>query len=68
MCGALVAYSGWESAFYVIGCITLIWFAFWWMLVFDTPETHPRISKSEKDLIEASLAGNVDLKKSIPVP
>jgi ACS family sodium-dependent inorganic phosphate cotransporter len=36
--------------------------------VYDTPEAHPRISKSEKDLIEASLAGNVDLKKSLPVP
>jgi hypothetical protein len=33
MCGALVAYSGWESAFYVIGCITFVWFAFWWFLV-----------------------------------
>jgi sugar phosphate permease len=68
MCGYLVVHSGWESAFYVIGCLTIVWFGFWWLLVFDNPESHPRISKSEKDLIEASLAGNVDLQKSLPVP
>ena len=39
---------GWESAFYATGAITFAWFAFWWLLVFDTPETHPRISPEEK--------------------
>ena len=68
MCGALVALSGWESAFYVIGCITIVWFGFWWCLVYDGPELHPRISKSELDLIKASLAGNIDQKRSLPVP
>ena len=68
MCGALVAAAGWESAFYVIGCITIAWFLFWWCLVFDSPESHPRISDSEKNLIESSIAKNVDLRKSHPVP
>ena len=68
MCGALVVAAGWESAFYVIGCITFVWFLFWWFLVYDSPEVHPRITQSEKDLIEASIAANVDLRKTYPVP
>ena len=40
---------GWESAFYATGAITFAWFAFWLLLVFDTPETHPRISPEEKE-------------------
>ena len=37
MCGILIDSFGWESAFYVIGSITCVWFVFWWFLVFDTP-------------------------------
>ena len=48
LCGILIDRFGWESAFYVTGAATFVWFVFWWLLVFDTPETHPRISPEEK--------------------
>ena len=55
LCGILIDEYGWESAFYVTGSATFVWFVFWWLLVFDTPEKHPRISPEEKDRIEAAL-------------
>ena len=49
---------GWESAFYATGAITFAWFAFWWLLVFDTPEKHPRISPEEKERNVCKLPHN----------
>ena len=58
---------GWESAFYVIGCISTIWFIFWWFLVFDTPESHPRIEASELTYIKNELGATIDAKpKAVP--
>jgi MFS family permease len=52
LCGLIIDKFGWETAFYVIGGITMIWFGFWWFLVFDTPDQHPRISKKELEHIK----------------
>ena len=68
ICGALIAAYGWESAFYVIGSLTILWFAFWWVLVFDAPEKHPFISSSEKDLIKAAIGDHVSSEFSRKVP
>jgi ACS family sodium-dependent inorganic phosphate cotransporter len=54
LCGYLISEYGWESGFYVIGSITMIWFVFWCFLVFDTPDKHPRISHEEKLRIKES--------------
>ena len=35
----------WESVFYVFGASGVVWFIFWVFLAYDTPLTHPRISK-----------------------
>ncbi len=55
LCGHLVSAYGWESGFYVIGSLTLVWAAFWYFFVFDTPEKHPRISASEKQVSDMKL-------------
>ena len=68
MCGAIVKVWGWEVAFYVIAVINTIWFICWWLLVFDTPEQHPRISEHELLHIQDSLKESVDSKHSLPVP
>merc|ERR1719242_1471528 len=67
MCGILIDSFGWESAFYVIGSITCIWFIFWWFLVFDTPELHPRIAKQELDYIKNELLNTLS-EKPKPIP
>ena len=51
ICGVLADYVGWESIFYVWGAAGCIWFLLWWLLVFSSPEQHPRISVVEKEYI-----------------
>ena len=68
MCGILVDAYGWESAYYVIGGITSLWFIFWCFFVFDNPDSHPRISQEERAHINKALQETVDTKEVIPVP
>ena len=68
MCGLLISNFGWESAFYVIGAITSVWFVFWWLLVFDYPDKHPRIDPEERERLNNALNENVDTTQSLPVP
>lgn len=53
--GILANKLGWESVFYVFGVLGIIWFVFWWWLVYDTPQSHPTISRQEKEFILRSL-------------
>ena len=67
LCGILIDVAGWESAYYVIGTITIVWFIFWQFLVFDTPSQHPRISQEEFDYINSQLMNTISEKpKAIP--
>ncbi|GIX82935.1 hypothetical protein CDAR_209881 [Caerostris darwini] len=40
-------FGGWPSTFYIIGSFGCIWFVFWCILVYESPEEHPTISKEE---------------------
>ena len=42
---------GWRPTFVLFGIVGFVWAAFWYVWFRDLPETHPRISDSEKDLI-----------------
>ncbi|KAJ3657250.1 hypothetical protein Zmor_016262 [Zophobas morio] len=64
-CGFLIANWGWRSVFYVTGGIALIWTYFWFLLVYNSPEQHPRISEEEKNVINAKLCTNFT-RKTIP--
>ena len=44
-------YVNWESVFYLSGGVSLLWFAFWSTLVFNSPEDHPSIQSAERDYI-----------------
>lgn len=55
LCGYVAHYLSWEAAFYIIGCITTCWFILWLLLAYDDPESHPWISKEEKDKIQKAL-------------
>lgn len=39
--------SGWPSVFYLFGILGIVWFVFWALLVYDSPNVHPRISVEE---------------------
>ena len=67
LCGFLIDTVGWEPAFYVIGGISTVWFLFWWFLVYDTPDKHPRIDENELNYIKNELGATIDVKPK-PVP
>lgn len=53
--GFLADEVSWESCFYVFGALGTLWFMFWVYFVFDSPDTHPRISDDEKAYILGHL-------------
>lgn len=55
MCGWVLHAWGWEAVFYVSGALSLVWTAAWWLLVFDSPEQHPRISDKEREYLALHL-------------
>ena len=66
MSGYLAEEFGWESAYYTSGGITIIWFIFWCIFVFDSPQKHPRISPKEKERILSAIGEHVDQSASMP--
>ncbi|CAG2062474.1 unnamed protein product, partial [Timema podura] len=51
LCGQLIHWFGWPSVFYVTGVLGTLWYAAWVLLMFDSPEKHPRISSNERNYI-----------------
>ncbi len=49
--GVLGSTVGWRSIFYTTGGLSMAVTVLWFLLVFDRPEDHPRISKVERDYI-----------------
>ncbi|XP_046969746.1 sialin-like [Vanessa cardui] len=64
--GPLLERYGWPSAFYVPAGLTFIWCGFWWYLVADTPNDHPRISISERKYILDALGDKIKKSKGLP--
>merc|ERR550534_830784 len=66
--GFLCEAFGWPSVFYVFGLLGLVWWVGWCYLVYDSPQTHPRISSSERRYILNSLASSKSCSSTMPVP
>ena len=49
--GPMSAHIIWQSTFYLFGALSCAWFLFWYLLVSNTPQTHPRITRKELDYI-----------------
>jgi MFS family permease len=60
LCGLVLNAWGWEAVFYLSGVLALVWCAAWWLLVFDTPEKHPRISREERQYLRDNLTEQYD--------
>jgi len=54
--GWLITIVGWRQMFVLTGLLTLLGVLLFWLLVYDHPRDHPRISTREKDLLEEALA------------
>lgn len=68
ICGFLIAWIGWESVFYFTGLVGLIWSILWFVLVFETPAVHPRITPEEREYIETSIGFSATNHKVLRVP
>lgn len=55
VCGFLIYNLGWPSVFYITGVIGLLWSIAWFLVVFDSPADHPRITTEEREFIESSI-------------
>ncbi len=40
-------FGGWQSVFYVFGLLGVVWFPYWALYAYDTPEKHPYITQEE---------------------
>ncbi|XP_049948279.1 sialin-like [Schistocerca serialis cubense] len=67
LCGMIIHFFNWQAVFYVTGTIGIIWFVGWWLLVYDNPADHPRISESELKHIQNGIGDSVSEKK-LPIP
>lgn len=59
LCGFIIAHLGWRVVFYVTGSLGVVWCVFWWLLAFDSPGQHPRISPRELRYIQRNVANSV---------
>ncbi|XP_063903802.1 sialin-like [Zophobas morio] len=66
MVGWATALWGWAWGFYVLVFVMLLFCVAFAVLVRDTPEKHPWISKREKAYIIVSQEGHVSSKKKVP--
>ena len=51
--GFLAESLGWQSVFYVLGGLSLIWSVLWLFLVYDSPQQHPNLHLKEKQLFSS---------------
>ncbi|XP_042907967.1 sialin isoform X2 [Parasteatoda tepidariorum] len=60
--------GGWPSVFYVFGTLGCIWTIFWGILIYETPDVHPRISRAELLLIQADRSDDSQKKNKPNIP
>jgi len=59
--------GGWPSVFYVFGMVGCVWSAAWFLLCYDSPATHPRISTTEREYWDRVI-GTTELVARPPTP
>ena len=59
--------GGWPSVFYVFGMFGCVWSVAWFLLCYNSPSTHPRISTVERKYWE-TMIGTTDLVAHPPTP
>ena len=69
--GFIIEQTSWEYVFHFCGVCGLMWYIMWYLFVFDSPSTHPRIHLKEKEYILQALGSSVQLagdkqKRRIP--
>ncbi|XP_041451664.1 sialin isoform X2 [Drosophila obscura] len=69
LCGFILSQFGWQYVFYTTGTLGLGWCLLWYLLAYNTPREHPRITKEELNYIELSVSKEVkNTKLKVPWP
>jgi len=58
----IVQQLGWQWAFYLFGCVGVVWFLFWYLMVTSEPAAHPLVSEQELEQIHADSRPDVELE------
>jgi len=53
--GFIISALGWRFIFYIMGLLPIVWTILWMYFVYDSPQTHPRISRKELEYLEVGL-------------
>nr|CAD7589749.1 unnamed protein product [Timema genevievae] len=64
--GKISTALGWEAVFYIYGLITFVWSVCWMFLVYNSPQSHPRISQEEKAYLVANIAEYSKVSFDVP--
>lgn len=51
----IVGWWGWPEAFWIAGGVGILW-AIWWMIAYESPDRHPRVSPAELAYIRSDPA------------
>ena len=68
----LAKHLGWEMAFIIIGALGFVW-VFFWVFLYDKPESHPKVNAAELEYIhqddaeEAAEKAALASEKAIPL-
>ncbi|KAF4524139.1 hypothetical protein B566_EDAN012142 [Ephemera danica] len=66
LCGTVGSALGWDAIFYVTGAIALAWSLAWFLLVSDTPQSHPRISERELQYLSKHVPPRTAQSRPVP--
>ncbi|GBP29672.1 Putative inorganic phosphate cotransporter, partial [Eumeta japonica] len=67
--GLIMADGGdWAHVFYLFGFLGVVWFIFWVLLCYSTPNSHPFISDKERQFLNANVMASGLHRKLDPVP
>lgn len=68
LCGFIIENFGWPYVFYTTGTLGMIWCLWWYLLAFNTPQEHPRISDKELEYIEVNISTEIKESQGMKVP
>lgn len=64
--GQIIHSLSWSWAFFIPGIAALVFCLFWYYIIADSPELHPRISEDEKIYILKCIGDSVKKSNSLP--
>lgn len=68
LCGFIIKQFSWHYVFYTSGSIGILWCLIWWLLAFNSPDKHPRISCQEYEYIQRNIDGDIRASQGMHVP